>query len=151
METISKTKTQILNAIEALVKGLRYGGQEVTVATVRQAIAEDISFPMGDFESIPDAWIIPFVNRRPTREEISADLIEDLRREMLEAKHLAQCEHDHDFNAMLRSIMLDLEILAMKYNSMLKAFYSMAEGDTIPPEMTTTENGNFPSLTSSDA
>jgi hypothetical protein len=124
----TQEKTRILGAIEAIVKGLRYGGQELTVASVQKAITEDLSFPMGDLEQIPDAWITPFL-RRPTRAEISADLLEDLRRETMEARHLAQCEHDHDFDAMLRSIMLDLEILAMKYNSALKAFYSMAGTD----------------------
>jgi hypothetical protein len=131
----TQEKTRILDAIEGIVKALRYGGQEVTVASVRQAIAEDTSFPpIGELENIPDAWIVPFL-RRPTRAEISADLLEDLRRETMEARHLTQCEHDHDFDAMLRSIMLDLEILAMKYNSALKAFYSMAGTD----EATTTD------------
>jgi hypothetical protein len=59
-----------------------------------------------------------------TRQEIAAIVKEDARRGVMEAARLERCEHDHDFDALLRSIIDDCAILAEKYKGLLQSLYA---------------------------
>lgn len=54
------------------------------------------------------------------KQKIIDTMREDLKRQLLEVGHLGFADQDHDFSTAVRSIALDLEILAMKYRSMLE-------------------------------
>src|SRR5260221_3233231 len=52
---------------------------------------------------------------------VAATIIEDLRRESLDAQRLERAEHDHDFSALVTTIIEDLETLVAKYKGLLQA------------------------------
>ena len=62
-----------------------------------------------------------------TRAEVAAIVKDDLRREALEGGRLQYCEHGHDFNSVIKSIIEDLEELAEKYKSLLQMLYPEPE------------------------
>jgi len=53
------------------------------------------------------------------REELTAFIIESLRKEMIEAKRLETCEHEQDFIGVAESIIKDMAVLADRYDTML--------------------------------
>jgi hypothetical protein len=56
--------------------------------------------------------------------ELAATIDDDLRKEVREAVRLQRCEQDHDFNALVKSIIGDLEVMATKYKSLLESLYA---------------------------
>ncbi len=62
-----------------------------------------------------------------TRQEIVTAIVEDLKRELLEAQGLERCEDDHDFAALMFTFVDDLAGLAAKYNMLLQEFLASQE------------------------
>jgi hypothetical protein len=64
---------------------------------------------------------------RMTKQEIVATIVEDLKRELLEAQGLERCENDHDFATLLFTFANDLAGLAARYNEALQEFLASQE------------------------
>jgi hypothetical protein len=90
-----------------------------------------------------------------TRQEIAAIIIDDLRKEALEAHRLERIDHDHDFTPMVRTIIDDLTTLAERFSTLMqdltpqesgmytfRVYYEQADGNE-PARLLGTIQGDY--------
>lgn len=74
------------------------------------------------------------------KQEITALVQEDMRRAVLEAKKLEQCEHSDDFIALLLTIAEDMQVFSDKYYQLANSDISDYEQEQEPERTDTIEN-----------